>query len=243
MIHLADFSSAQPLPDRQGLLASRIRGVHIKCGEGLHDSARDSFLKHAANLLPQTGEIRVGAYHVVAPSSGSPEKQAQNLLKWSAFGCEMMPYMVDVERNRPLGADATFWRDFLNAYIGELDKVGVRYMVYTYLSFRRELEAVGFTAKEWHIAAYPALTYPSLEGESLRRLVLSDPTARYRYAMALSRRSETPVPQGGAPSSCTCWQWGGDANASTVGGVLGMCDRSYYLGDDWDRFWAGSTPF
>lgn len=254
MIHLADISKAQPLtaidPD---VLKQTVSGVYIRCGEGLNDSDRQIFLEQVNHLDPLHTGLRVGAYHVIAPSSGSPEKQAQNLLKWSAMGIQMMPYVVDVERNRPLGQDAKSWKGFLDLYCAELCRARVKFLVYTYDSFRQELEAAGFSA-DWFIARYPTLRYPTPEAEALRKNVLDWSAkslqlgagtdawrkaiqAKQASALALSRRHEEPSPIGTSPQRCSAWQFGGDANSSTVAGIDGLCDRSY-LYSDWGTFFA-----
>jgi hypothetical protein len=159
--------------------------------------------------------------------------------------------MVDVERNRPLGADAPAWKAFLEAY---LDACTVKPLVYTYASFLAELKIARLDLTKcrgtW-VAKYPQIAYPDPGAESLRRAVMDHEAARQAHlakgdpiganvearaklvcAQQLSAMGLTPSPLGLAPPNAAVWQWGGDYNASTVAGVRGLCDRSYFLGDE-----------
>ena len=262
VIRLIDLSSAQPAQnvDRDLLVANGYAGAYIRCGEGLHDSSRDSFLAHANNLVRPDMAIRIGAYHVIAPSSGNPEGQAENLVKWSAIGTMLMPYAIDAERNRPLGQDAKDWVKFLGAYRGRLQQLNVRHILYTYTSFQQEMVLAGIPKVDWFLARYPQLHYPGADAEFLRQSVLqharqyaaavakgdaptaaTEARAKARDAAALARLGRMPEPLGTAPAGAVLWQWGGDANASTVPGVHDvLCDQSEFLGnsDTWANFWA-----
>lgn len=251
MKSLIDLSAMNPLGRPVG-----IDGAFIRCGTGLHDY--DSmYTKHVANLVGTTPDARLGAYHVIAPSSGNPEGQAANLVAWSAYSGVCLPRVVDVERNRPLNTDAKAWRDFIVAYVKALPS---KLLLYTYSSFLTELLGAGLDLglfRGLFLAKYPTLVYDTPAAEALRKSVLaySDQyvqctrkgdgagaqralAQKYSQARALSGQNVDCEPLAMPPKDALLWQWGGDANAATCPGVDGLVDRSYFLGSDvdWDAF-------
>lgn len=246
MRNLIDISMAQPVNaiDWIKVKSSGIDGVYVRCGEGLH-SKDPCFEEHSKNATD--AGLRVGAYYVIAPSTKDPHGSAAQAMSWSLLD-NAMPLVIDIERNRPLGADAPVWCDFINKMAEELKG---EWIPYTYTSFRTELSLAGFRSSRWMIAQYPPLKYPSLQAEAYRASVLKNmvafnrairlgdataaketANARARDALALSKLGVIPEPVGTAPFDATIWQWGGDANACTCTGVQGLCDRSYFLGTD-----------
>lgn len=254
MIKLIDVSSAQSPSaiDPVKVRNSGVRGVYIRCGEGRDgppDPARDAHVRK----FEQT-DMRIGFYYVLAPSNKDPVGAAAkaNQLSQSSVQNEL-PFVIDIERNRPLGADAKVWADYLNKF---LPHINGKYVCYTYTSFRKELEAVGFSTDKWFQAQYPPLRYPTTLSDQLKTNVLNH-MAAYNAALAkndaatahkemvamnidaiaLSKLGQEPAPIG-SPPAAKMWQWGGSANAATVPGVLGLCDRSWFLGneDEWAAF-------
>lgn len=251
MIKLIDVSSAQnpKTIDWQKVKANGIQGAYIRCGDGLHsvDPAFSEHWRRASDV-----GILTGAYYVLAPSTKDPIGSAQHATQCA--GDTVLPLCIDVERNSPLGADAPQWVDFLQRTLSYIQGGTT---VYTYRSFLAEMVKAGFTAPKWlFLAAYPELHYSTPQAEVLRRLVLDDIKAytialtkndakaasaalnkKFTDGAALSKFELEPTPTGTPPNG-VMWQWGGDANAATCPGVLGLCDRSTFYGsdEDWSLF-------
>lgn len=248
-----DVSNAQSpsLTNYKKIVAKGYKGVLVRCGEGMH-SKDGAFATHVKGFL-DAGMPLVGAYYVLAPSTKDPKGCAFQAMAWAqeiqvlAKDRELF-FTIDIERNRPLGADAPEWRDFVLEFESHVDG---NYRYYTYDSFRQQLMDVGFKPKKpWIIARYPQLLYPTAQAEALRKSCLTEmqkfnaaikandskaaiaaAQARARDALALSKLELDYTPLGQPPADCEGWQVGGDANGSTVPGVLGFCDKTYYYGD------------
>lgn len=253
MINLIDvsFLQAPKSIDWEAVKNAGISGVYVRCGEGLK-SKDPAFVEHVERI--QGAGLKAGAYYVGAPSTQNPKASAETALTWAGECGDLMPLVIDIERNRALGADAPVWAEFFTAMGKELN---CRWMAYTYLYFREALEPLGFRPPEWFIARYPSLMYGEPQAQALCASAIGNMAkfnaaiikgdskaaqiaaqARSNDAIALSKLGSHVEPLGSPPSNCRMWQWGGDANGSTVPGVFGFCDRSYFYGtdDEWNNF-------
>lgn len=243
MIHLIDLSSNQPITavNAVRLRLAGIRGAHVRCGSGLY-SVDQAYATHRAKLC--SADIRTGAYFVVRPSQGAPRDQAERaeaLQAYFAPRADDLPLGVDLEESAPGDGD------FMRAFLGALN---CRYVVYCNTSVRRNLEASGPKVPYWQ-AEYHTLVYPTAEANVLagaavlandqaaKALKAGDQEGYRKYlaakaadGLALSRLRLMPRDSGKAPDGCWMHQFGGDANASTVDGVDGFCDRSVFLGTE-----------
>lgn len=236
--------------------ANGIDAVYVRCGEGLY-SQDTAFRTHAERA--RAAGLRVGAYYVMAPSTQKPKECAFQAQAWGDVE-DAMPLVIDVERNRPLENDAKRFAEFFEKMVENIEG---RVILYTYKNMFLELKPFLTKAHPLWVAAYPTLRYPTPQAELARLQCLQAMTdfalavkagdakaaktaadQRHLAALTLSKLGQEPMPQGGVPTDCIGWQWGGDANAATCAGVEGFCDRSnlYVTDEEWEGFYLHPRP-
>jgi hypothetical protein len=251
-IPFVDLSVANMYPNAKKLADSGYRGAFVRVGEGLH-SHDPMYIEHV-NRLSAAG-LRTGGYHVVAPSSGDPAGQALQAQEWmervpeSLLAGKRLPLAIDYEPNVFDKRHIDFLAEYLAALSG-----AVRVVFYASLRVYSNLKDSGFLdiyQGQWWIAAYPTIHYPSTQSEELRLAILRHQdeykkgmlnndrkqwaaalTNLHRDSIALSFRGEIPKPEWNImlPPNTVAWQWGGNANASTCPGAVGLMDQSYFYG-------------
>lgn len=252
MKKLIDISQAQAISGIfvSKIIENKISGCYIKSSAGEH--YEDPSFKEHAKTFSDAG-IRIGAYHGIFNIQNDPVTAAMHAQKVSAFSAGMMPLMLDIERNTALSsAEVPAWITYIKKFTAALSG---KFIFYSYLSFFNAFKNA--FDKDWCLAYYPELRYPTSKVDALRNSCLfyqaaftaawarKDVISAKKYAGArtkasleLSASGQEPVPLARTPASLL-WQWGGDANAATCSGVRGFCDRITFNGndEDWDNFY------